>query len=464
VLETTITTFNLLSPATGAFNPNPAQALAETIQVLIATPKTGVTCTGALAGLSGPPLNINCSPMVIFRHGLGRGRADMLAIANTLAGSGLTTVAIDAEKHGDRSFCTSGVSDGCIPGAGTSGICATQLPPGAQADANPPGKCPNGFLYRGVSSACTASPSSCTFNPTVAGIPYVSGNYLVSANFFRTRDTLRQDIIDQSQLVRAIAFAPPASFAGGATGHTVFDHMVANGAVVIDPTKVYYVGQSLGAIQGAANVAANPRISKAVLNVGGGTVVDIFTNSPAFAANTNQLLAGLGILPGANTAYLQFLVVAKTILDPADPVNFAGHLQANTLPNLLPPLGGNPNGTVPQAAKSILAQMALCDQVVPNAFGFVLDSTAGTAPLPLVSASFGVPGNFELFYTASSPPSAGTFAADLTSCLKGTVTASAVSHGFLLDFADVNATAQAQADAASFLFNTTLPPSLQVVP
>src|SRR5205823_6472758 len=71
-LEATITTFNLISPATGAFNPDPSKAAAETINVLIAVPKV----TG------GAP---TVAPMIIFRHGLGRGRADMLAIADTYA-------------------------------------------------------------------------------------------------------------------------------------------------------------------------------------------------------------------------------------------------------------------------------------------------------------------------------------------------------------------------------------------
>jgi len=306
-------------------------------------------------------------------------------------------------------------------------------------------------VYRGVSAACTANPGSCGWTGT-QGIPLVSSSYLVSANFFRTRDTLRQDIIDQSQLVRAIAFVPSGA---PPTGHPVFDYLISKG-VVIDPGTIYFVGQSLGAIQGTLDVATNPRISKAVLNVGGGTVVDIFTTSPAFAANTAALLASLGIQAGANSAYLQFLVVAKTILDPADPVNFAGHLTANTLPNLLPPLGGNPNGTVPQAPKSILTQAAFCDQVVPNPWNFVLDSTAGSTPLPPT----GAPGTFELFFTGATPPG-------LTDCPSPTSglapPASSVSHGFLTSWASTNpagATAVGQGRVAGFLSGTPSPSSV----
>jgi hypothetical protein len=367
-------------------------------------------------------------------------------------------VAIDAAKHGDRSLCTGGQTTisvqgttvpMCVDNAGAPEACVTQLPAGAQGDANPPGVCPTKFFKVAVMSSC-AFPGCWS---GADGIPVVSSNYLVTANFFRTRDTLRQDLIDQSQLVRAIAFAP----SGFPTGHSVFDHMaLRNGAlgtgVIIDPTKIYFAGQSLGSIQGVADVAANPRISAAVFNVGGGTVVDVFTNSPAFVATTNALLAGLGIVPGT-AKYLQFLTVAKTVLDPAEPVNFAGHLQSNTLPNLL--------GAGNQIPKAVLAQAAFCDQVVPNPFNFILDANAGTVPLPGFSVT--VPGTFELFYKGTAPPTQTALGA--CPAPGGTnIPASAVSHGFLTDWADTAMTTQAQLDAAKFLVAGTQPISLTVVP
>ena len=273
----------------------------------------------------------------------------------------------------------------------------------------------------------------------------------MSANFFRTRDTLRQDIIDESQLVRAIAFVPTGA---PPTGHGLFDYMAAQGAI-IDPSKVYFVAQSLGAIQGTVDVATNPRISEAVLNVGGGTVVDVFTTSPAFSATTNALLAGLGIQAGANSAYLQFLVVAKTILDPADPVNFAGHLTANTLPNLL----ANPNGSVAQTAKQVLTQAAFCDQTVPNPWNYILDSTAGTGPFPGFPG-FGGPGTFQLFFKGTATPSA------LASCPTPTSTSpNAIPNGFFTAWTAgaTLQTSQAQGDAAAFLVDPAAnkPPSLR---
>jgi hypothetical protein len=450
VLETTLTTFNLLDPASGAFNSSGTTA-PETINAMVVTPKTAPACAGPLTPFG------KCAPLVIFRHGLGRGRVDVLTVADSFAAKGFVTVAIDAAKHGDRSFCTSNqatitIGGVTVPQCVTGVSCTTALPPGAQGDTNPPGTCANdpaNFFKQPVSAVCAANPVSCGYDGT-HGIPVVSSNYLISANFFRSRDTFRQDIIDQSQLVRAIVFTAPAP---PPTGHTVFDHMVAQG-LIIDPTpgKVYFAGQSLGSIQGAADVAANPRISRAVLNVGGGTVVDTFTTSPAFASTVNALLAGLGIQPGT-AAYLQFLVVAKTILDPADPVNFAGHLQSNTLQNLLgPPFD---DGTGHQTPKVLLTQAAFCDQVVPNPWNFILDSTAGTGPFP-IDPTFGTPGTFQLFFTGTPTPTA------LASCPTPTSTsANAIPHGFFTNW--TASTATAQSDAASFLLDPAAnkPPSLR---
>jgi hypothetical protein len=427
ILEVDIVTFNALNPATGAFLADPTKAAAEPIHVLIATPKTTAkTCPAPLSPLK-------CAPMMVFRHGLGRGRVDMLTIADSFAANGMVTVAIDAAKHGDRTFCTSGTTG--HPGGCNDGVkCVTALPPGAQGDAAPPGVCEDGKLFKRGLDQVDVDPAT-----AADGIPVVSSNYLVSANFFRTRDTMRQDLIDESQLVRALAFIPD-----GTTPHAVFDHMKLSG-IIIDPATIYFTGQSLGSIQGTMDVATNPRISKAVFNVGGGTIVDIFTNSPAFTATTDQLLAGLGIQRGT-AGFLQFLVVAKTVLDPADPINFAGHLTANTLPNLLA-------GGVPQAAKKVLTQVANCDAVVPNPFGMVYVSNIPTGPLPPANAATGT---LELFVhaTPGDPFDPSTF---LKTC--GT---HAVEHGFLTDFTDPAITGTAQTHAALFVTDDNFhPPSIQ---
>lgn len=441
ILEVDIVTMNALDPATGAFIADPSKAKPETIHVLVATPKPSnpnvPACAGALAPYG------KCAPMMVFHHGLGGGRADMLAVADSYAAAGMATVAIDSAKHGDRSFCTPGISNQCAGGA----ACTTDLPAGAQGDMHPPGTCgPAGFVKRPVSPRCTNSCASAAAD----GVAITSGNYLVTKNLFRIRDSLRQDLIDQAQLVRVLGFVPTGP---PPTGHAVFDHMAARGAI-IDPAVTYFSGQSLGAIQGAMDVATNPRIAKAALNAGGGTIVDVFANSPAFAPTMSALLGELGIAPGT-ASYLQFLTVAKTVLDPADPINFAGHLTANTLPNLLPPLGGNPNGSVAQAAKKLLTQMANCDLTVPNPFGLLAASTAATGPLPSTPTFFspGATGTFQLFVTSPFDP------ASFGTCTP--LPGSAVTHAFLTDWRVPSLTLNAQTDVGNFVMHDVAPRRIQ---
>ena len=450
VIEAKIVTYNLLDPTTGAFNPAGPQP--EYIDVLIATPRAAAAplCSGAMAAFGGA--GVHCAPLMVFRHGLGRGRADMLLVADTYAAKGLVTVAIDAAKHGDRAYCTTGSTNQCLPGS----TCQAVPGFGTQGDATTPGRCTAGATNGdGFPARNAVAGGTCPGGPFTCGIPVFSANYLISANFFRTRDTLRQDLIDQSQLILATAFVPAGL---PPTGHGLFDHMVGRG-LVIDPTAITYSGQSLGAIQGTLNVATNPRIGRAVLNVGGGTLVDIFTTSPAFSSGINSLLAAMGITPGTSK-YLQFLSVAKLVLDPADPVNFAGHLTANNLPNLLT----TPVST--QAPKRILTQAALCNQTVPNTWNYVLAANAGSAPLPLVDPTFGTgTGTFQLFARANGSPA--TIPAAIQACgVPGATSPHAVAHGFLADWSfSPAATLQAQSDAADFVLSPTfLPNSLVVVP
>jgi len=438
VVEAKVPTFSKLRcPAgdanckdTGAFSPSGVLPVVEPIDVLIALPAYG-SCT--------PGPTTPCTiPLLVFRHGLNGGRADMLRVADKFNANGIAVAAIDAAKHGDRSYCKA--DSECSGGA----TCVPDPEFASEGDAPgpTPGRCKNADGSAGDFARRPGGPKA---------IPLASGNFLVSANFFRTRDTLRQDVIDQSQLVRVLSPDPT-----GTQPNLITTQLL---GVQFDNAKIWYSGVSLGAIQGAVNVAAISRISEAVFNVGGGTIVDVFTTSPAFSANTNALLASLGIQPGTS-AYLQFLVVAKTILDPADPVNFAGYL-TRTDGKMLPDLLKDPNGGVRQSPKSVLKQAAFCDQVVPNPFNFILYSTIAPFDYP----PNGAPGTFQLFFRGT-PDAAG-----FSSCPSPTSglpppAANAVSHGFFSDFSTASAATiadVAQGDAASFLTNPTAPPpSLRV--
>jgi hypothetical protein len=310
-------------------------------------------------------------------------------------------------------------------------------------------------------TACNSAPD---------GIALASGNYLISGNLFRFRDTLRQDVIDNSGLILALARPPTlpgttnpnpvaAALATICTSPGVTCPSGVSG-IAVNPAAVFWEGQSLGGILGTINVAANPRISEAVLNVPGGTFVDVAATSPAFATNLNTILANLPpptgpILPGTS-AYLQFLQVAKWVLDPAEPINFAGRLIGGTdhptLPNLLA-------SGAPQTPKKVLGQLAVCDNVVPNPFNLLLFNVAGLAP--------STANKFQVFKTITTPQSPSGFCV-----LPSPFDTGAVAHGFLLDHGltaggaanNVELSRLARVDAANFLADpasATPPPDLE---
>ncbi len=355
----------------------------------------------------------------MFHHGLGRSRGDSLLIAQSLTRGGMAVAAIDAAKHGARAWCTvdTSVTPNVAIGCASGVTCDTSVF-GNQADGATakPGLCKGALAVQPI--ACAPTDTACWDGS--GGNSITSGAFLISGNLFRSRDTIRQDILDQSMLVRVLTSANGATVLSAAAG----------APVTINPSKVFYVGQSLGSIEGTPDLAANPRFSRAMLSVGGATIIDILTTAPDFSSSIAALLASLGISPGT-PEYLLFVIGAKWILDPADPANFAQHVTANPLPNLLA-------GGAPQTPKVVLGQAARCDATVPNGTNELLYGLMGLSPIdPTVSASGG---GLQWYMTSTT----GT-------CPANGDVGPGVEHGFLLDWTNPSLATRAQTETVSFL-------------
>jgi hypothetical protein len=230
--------------------------------------------------------------------------------------------------------------------------------------------------------------------------------------------------------------------------HATFELLKTFG-IAVDPLNVYFVGQSLGAISGVPDVAVNPRVSKAVFSPGGGTLIDTFLTSPKYSPRLIALVQSIGIQPGT-AAFLQFINVAKWIIDPADPLNFAGYLRqpGQQLPSFLASFAA------PMAAKKVLGQYAHCDQSVPNFVNLELYTNIGLGPLSQTQSTTTL---FTTDVTKTSP----------LDCL--TTSAGSVAHGFLTDWGTdagtpAGITVKAQGDVANFLSADTLPAPVETFP
>jgi len=423
---------NLLTGPGGVFNPGAPRA--ETIPFILFVP-------------TGTPTNP--WPVAIFGHGLTRSRLDSAALAApSFIPGGMPVIAIDEPWHGDRAICTgsapflnSGAGPcGMIPAQNDDAACrdssaeyccedsgcpflsssagrcvphdtSTRAPCDPSPTANPPGDvfCSNLSPSQGrclPDMMCEGA----YFRLDSTGTPCVSGqNILNLTNLFATRDNFRQDVIDQTQLARTIQATGPGSL------------NVLLGTRALDPTKIHYVGQSLGGILGSLYVQVAPEIQNVVLNVPGGDLPTILLTSPAFEVAKEQFLETLAmqdppILVGT-PAFDDFIAIAKWILDPADPIN-AGY--------------GVLNGPGLPGSRKALIQYITRDQVVPN-----------PTTLELISAANQTASIQRLIDVCPYDPSDSLLPLP-------------ARHGFMLNFTSPTTTLAAQTQALGYITNPSM--------
>ncbi|HEY5947085.1 MAG TPA: hypothetical protein VIV40_16390 [Kofleriaceae bacterium] len=246
---------------------DPTTKQLDTIPITIVLPKGSVPAAGF--------------PVVVFGHGLGGSRADMLNLAEPLTSRGYAVIAIDMWGHGSRLNATDagnnlgsktaftgdkGVRDGFGDDVGLSGY-----------------------------------------------LDFFEGFLNISA----IRDSIRQSTLDFSRVAQLVQTNPQLTALAAPYGTTPR----------LDPTRVAYLGQSFGTIVGANLSAIEPSIDLFVLDVAGGGVIDhVFPNSPYIA---DLALPFAEILYGASGNLDKFhpLVGAlQAIFDGGDSLTFARHV------------------------------------------------------------------------------------------------------------------------------------------
>lgn len=290
------------------------------------------------------------APVVIFGHAVVTDARFMMTIAGELARRGFVTISIDFPFHGERIACIdsslvavpnffpelvrnlTGLHDDILRfppcASGSSATCSTE------------GRC---LTARG-------EPDEFTELPLVAVQVASGAAFLDVHDLPYINDHFSQSLVDLSTLLRSIQSADWQ----GVTG------------VRLDPGRVSYAGQSLGAIIGAVWVAMTPEIERAVLNVPGSDMVDLFVESTYFGPQIDEYFASLSIRdPSFERERL--LDVARWLIDSVDP-HTVGHLYA---------LEG----------REVLLQMDRGDIVIPNRTTMVLQRVSGlpmrTYPSPL---------------------------------------------------------------------------------
>jgi len=270
--------FGLDPTSTNLTIANPIPELTGTVTVPLI-----MTVPSAASGFTKPSAGW---PVVIFVHGITRSRTDMLAVADAFASAGYAVIAIDLPLHG------------VVPTAGS------QL-----------------SLFYVENTPFGPFAGERTFDADYfnndTGAPGPDGNIDSSgASFFNlgnllaVRDNLRQGQVDLSTLAVSLQ---NISYDGDAVPD-------------LNPFNVSVVGYSLGVFPSVGFAAVEPIISRAYFNVGGAIALRTIEGG-FFGEQIRAGLAAAGVLPGTPD-FEQFMTVGQTILDSADPANWAADLAA----------------------------------------------------------------------------------------------------------------------------------------
>jgi hypothetical protein len=277
-LQVKPTTYADPTHATFAYNDAgvPVAQANVPIWVTVVTPKAAMPATGY--------------PTVIVQHGLSASRDFILALANTFAAKGWMVVGIDSVTFGARA-AEPALQIDHVSNYGGAGTTATYNGPDGFADEPTNG---SSDLFGGLQSVLAI------------------------------RDQFRQAGFDTAQLVKVLR-SPALDLSPLTTGSV---------APKVDPSKIAYVGDSLGAMEGTIAAAIEPNVAAWFMNVNAGSLFpDLTSHSPAIGA---LLVEAAGFNFGINgdvfTWSHPLLQVLQNIVDPGDPITYAEFLTANPQP------------------------------------------------------------------------------------------------------------------------------------
>jgi hypothetical protein len=245
---------------------------------------------------------------ILFGHGLGGDRFQARRLAAFAAPLGIATIAIDAVQHGGH----------------------PTVPPDASTDT-----LPTVLRFFGVE------------------LGGGEGELLAALVL---RDHWRQATYDKLQLTRILEAGLDVDPEAPGTD--------------LDPTRLAYLGVSLGGIMGSELAALTDAYGAVLLVVPGGRVSSIVSESEMFGPII-PLLSG-GASPGDID---RFFPVLQTILDRGDAASYGPHLLQDRLTGAAVP-------------PSVLVGVVLDDDTVPNVSNYTLARAIGTPVVPPVQRAY----------------------------------------------------------------------------
>jgi dienelactone hydrolase len=260
-------------------------------------------------------------PVAIFGHGFTDTKDGApTAVAGTLAGNGIATIAINVVGHGGGPLGTYTVSRG-------SGSPSVTLSLGGR-----------GFDQDGNGTI-----------DSTEGVNAIGANSLIG-----NRDGLRQTTIDLMQLVKVLKAGIDAN---------------ADGTPDLSTSRIYYAGQSFGGIYGVQLLGLEPDIRAGVPNVAGGSIIEV-ARLGGF-----RFLVGLGLLTRSPSLYndpvLDLVsfhenIPLRNLGIETDTVPGASAIQTVIDNTEWAQQSANPAAYAPFITRPVIFQFARGDETVPN--------------------------------------------------------------------------------------------------
>ncbi|WP_417565602.1 Ig-like domain-containing protein [Marinobacter sp.] len=359
-----------------------------TVPVLVTYPNAAAT---AAVGITKP---LDGWPVIIYQHGITTDRSATLPLANALS-----FACVDTGETPENPLTWTASGNDCFATIAIDQPLHGVVPTGSVVPGLSMIKNQSGTVTPGASAGATERHFNFSANAELEPTPMsalpdgaeASGSLFINlSNFANSRDNLRQGVLDLLNLNASIEGLDIDGVANGAD---------------LDPNRVYFVGHSLGGVNGLPFVSVNnsvagdigtvnedlpPIQAAAVLNSGGG-VTKLLENSPSTSFGAPAILAGLaaasdGVLVQGSSSLETYFAVLQGLIDSTDPVNFGDSLSSFNI--LLTEIVGdgtsdNPSDqTIPNAADADLYGQGPLELTLSN--GFVIDSLpaplAGTEP------------------------------------------------------------------------------------
>ena len=273
------------------------------------------------------PVPANGFPVVIFGHGLGGSRHDVLNLAEPLTSRGFAIIAIDMWGHGSRYNPTDTLNN-----AGDGKPMFTGDPDLRDGFGDPVG---------------------------LAAYLDFFENFL---NIGAIRDSIRQSVLDEARVALLIQGQPDLGALAQPYGQ----------APTLDRTRVAYLGESFGTIVGTGLAAVEPTIDLYVLDVAGGGIVDqIVPNSPEIGTLALPYAQTIYRTQGTLDRFHPLVSMMQAILEAGDSLAYAPHVLADRAT-----IDGTPLGK-----RSIVLIQAVLDETMPAPSTYALARNLGVEVL-----------------------------------------------------------------------------------